>query len=205
MYGGRVSGMKAAGQRGSALVELCLVLPVIIFLMISVLSVGRVLEQFAWLSQTTYQAYLLGSEEWDNSFVPPQPYGKRTNIMKARFELLKRGNQGIARPANFNNIDPAGTDVNDQEIGNELFRVQASGAVETLLGPLRILRMSSTIVGPVLALDPGETSNLAVFENPAELRNCDEIEEIGALDTPCWTCSGPNYTDCGCSGAICTP
>jgi hypothetical protein len=194
-------------ERGGALVELSLVIPVLIFLMAAVLSAGRIIEQFAWLNQTAYQSYLLGSEEWDNVPVGGNPYGKRSNIMRARFALLQQGNRDIALPATFLGLDPGGADVTDTDLAGKMFSIQASGDLHTILGPLSVLRVGASVTGPVLALDPGDVSNLASFSNPDTTKNCSQLPDGGSLDTPCWDCSaGPSYSDCFCpDGTICNP
>ena len=47
--------------RGSVLTEMVVVLPLCLLFMIGMLEVGRLLAQYSWVQQTTYNAAILGS------------------------------------------------------------------------------------------------------------------------------------------------
>ena len=179
---------RSGAQLASVTVELAIVAPILLFLIGMVFTTGRLISQLAWMSQSAFQAYLIGSEFSES--------GARLNAMNGRWNKLLAGNMALSatysgpRAVELPTMEEATTS------GVEMITTRVRGSVISLFGYSSSLPLSVTITGPILAPNAPVT-DLSVPQNPTppNQRNC-----VGALGetspTSCAVCV--NNTNCFC-------
>lgn len=186
--GRRNKVLGASSGRGSVTVELVFVAPVLLFLIAMVFTTGRLISQFAWMSQTAFQAYLIGAEFSDPS--------ERTNAMNGRWTKLMAGNMALSAVYNGPRAIDAATFDQPATTGTDMLASRVSGNVISLFGYSAAIPLSVTITGPILA-PTAPVTDLANPQNPdvANQRNC--VGAQGPMSTGnCTIC--PNETNCFC-------
>jgi len=87
---------------GSVLIEMSIVLPVCLLFFLGIIEIGRLLAQYSWVQQTTYNAAFLGSGMTE-SLVGTDP----TRVAKKLFDNLNYSKNALTDPemsANYNGI-----------------------------------------------------------------------------------------------------
>lgn len=194
---GLMQGHPARVQRGAALVELSFVMPVLILILIGITSIGRMLAQVAWMSQTGYLVMLRGAEISNPTARGP--------AMDFRFTRLRDGNSELA-PVNAGNVYALSYSTSESITsagGTEIdtISVRVTGALDTIIGPLSSLPISVEVSGAILALEATDVAGLSDFSNPAAGFDCNGNQLPAGSPPPssCCSCVG---TGCTCSGDL---
>jgi len=161
-------------ERGAALIELAIVVPLLALLLFGVFSLGRAISQLAWVSQSSYAAVVAGGESV-GAIVQTQS----NSTFSALFDVLNSSNGRQLRGAGGGSGVASSLDQ-----ANRLVKVSVD--VETSpIGGFWSLPVKLDTVGPLLTSErlPG---NLSTFENASPCAN-------GApLQLPCGRCSCPS-------------
>lgn len=175
-------------ERGGVIVELSLVTPVLLLIFGGLLSVGRVVNQLSWMSQTAYQSVLLGAEFNNRT--------DREGRMTRRSEDLRTAavstNQSTAHVM-WVPMTPG------QDYGGVPRTVVAEvhGGLESVFGPVESFQIRTRVAGPILAFDATSLGDLSRFESPTQVGcnglpgSCPRIVDCGgnpvATSCPCLT------------------
>lgn len=165
-------------QRGSVLAELTFVLPFIVFLISGVISLGQVLSQVAWISETAYQATLTGAEV-ANQIVSEGAMIERANTLSNTAKTASK----VARMLSWESVSST------QNRADELVTVSFQARLNTIFGNANILPLSISVSGPILTNLEQDISDLGVFKNPALQRDCSgNVCSAGTCPNSCLTC-----------------
>lgn len=159
-------------ERGSVISEMAVILPLLVLLLFGTFEIGRLLAQYSWIQQTSYNAAFLGSGLTDNNFsTGPAATGAQKDYNKVN--SLKNA---MAAPNIGATFDPIGNTV----------AVQIQGQMN-LLSKMFPMDVNVTSTGPssILNYNPGNLSN---FENngSTEQYDCDgQPCTVGSCPTTC--------------------
>lgn len=155
-------------QRGAALVEFAIVIPVILFLCFGIVEYGRTLSELTWASNAAYHAVVLGGESTED--LGPQ-------AMRERVTRLQLGQYSstasLYQEASF-------------DIGGSTVKMALDGEVATTQVGWFALNYSSDIVGPWFAAMSSSIGNLNEFPEAPDMG--DEYGCDGDKGSGDWTC-----------------
>lgn len=161
---------KRPRQKGAAMVELTIVLPLLILLFSGLLEAGRVLAELNWLSQTAYQlTYVLGGS----------PRGTGASLMNTRYQQLVDNIRKYRFPSLGLDAPPpvfrSSWDGSFYDDANKSVGLRFSASIKPLSSLPIQFPMNIEVTGPYL-LAATEASGLGTFANPALLFNCCGVE-----------------------------
>lgn len=171
-------------QRGAAMVELAIVIPLLLLLIIGVANIGQALTQMTWIINTTYTTAIAGATA---------SKANRPSAMQTRGGSFVQLNDPIERPnVPVREVLPAERTVS----GRDIVEVQMQGEVKYgfgvhLLGIDRFV--SQKIVAPILVLDSGSfAADILKWGNEADY-DCSGVR--GGIPLTSGTCVGATGSD----------
>jgi hypothetical protein len=189
-------------EEGGVLVELSLVVVALMFLLGAVFSVGRLLNQISWLSQTTYNALLEGASNNRSS---------RSDDMKNRASQLWQATHRMMGISNGMTFDPSGTTSNSGS-ATDTINFKLTGTLSKFFGQTSDLPVSITIQGAMLVGNLGAAGDLSQFQSANLSYNCNGVPCGGggqpSCNSACVNCtfnSGTQSFVCGCTTDVSEP
>jgi hypothetical protein len=195
----RELSVRTTRETGGVLVELSFVVVTLMFLIGAVLSVGRLINQMAWFSQTTYNAVLEGSTKSADT---------RDADMLARAQQLWNGTHALVDSSNGMTLNLASSSaVTASTAGAVQFKL--AGTLSRIFGQSVEIPVSMNIQASVLTGNTASAGNPNFFAPSLLQYNCDGVPcgggggQPACPTSPCPSCTwdtGLRSYTCQCAG-----
>ncbi|RIL12601.1 MAG: hypothetical protein DCC75_00125 [Proteobacteria bacterium] len=176
----KMNTLSGSTDRGAAILECALVLPVVLILMYGVLDIGLQLSQVPWLAETAYQASLSAGRETTQL--------NAEAAAQTRLNRLISGNQHfMTRAGRYSHLVPTFT----WNQGNRTVSMSINVSLAALSGLTINLPVGINIVAPLVRSASQFVGSLGAPANPNATFTCSGVASPSA-PTACVQCiSGP--------------